>query len=220
MVGLLPLCPVGRVCVCLSVCDVPLGMVGSQVSPVSCFQFLCLNPSLSSHSLISRFNFLNTPCGLQPLAWIFKGRQPGPGAWSRLGTRELSGGAGAPAPPVIRSNPRAVQAPPPSPHRTLGSQEPAGLTEVDWSGLPCPPPGNLPNPGMEPKSPALQADPLPLHHLGCQWVPCKLQGTSYCLAALTGWEFSGNWSVSNFSLCSQCLAEPGKAQGCVSVFVS
>lgn len=133
--GLLPLCPVGRVCVCLSVCDVPLGMVGSQVSPVSCFQFLCLNPSLSSHSLISRFNFLNTPCGLQPLAWIFKGRQPGPGAWSRLGTRELSGGAGAPAPPVIRSNPRAVQAPPPSPHRTLGSQEPAGLTEVEGPGL-------------------------------------------------------------------------------------
>ena len=27
-----------------------------------------------------------------------------------------------------------------------------------WSGLPCPPPGDLPNPGMEPGSPALQAD--------------------------------------------------------------
>ena len=30
-----------------------------------------------------------------------------------------------------------------------------------WSGLPFPPPGNLPNPGMEPGSPALQADSLP-----------------------------------------------------------
>ena len=30
-----------------------------------------------------------------------------------------------------------------------------------WSGLPCPPPGNLPNPGIEPGSPALQADSLP-----------------------------------------------------------
>ena len=30
-----------------------------------------------------------------------------------------------------------------------------------WSGLPCPPPGDLPNPGMEPRSPALQADFLP-----------------------------------------------------------
>ena len=26
-----------------------------------------------------------------------------------------------------------------------------------WSVLPCPPPGNLPNPGIEPSSPALQA---------------------------------------------------------------
>ena len=30
-----------------------------------------------------------------------------------------------------------------------------------WSGLPIPPPGNLPNPGIEPRSPALQADFLP-----------------------------------------------------------
>ena len=30
-----------------------------------------------------------------------------------------------------------------------------------WSGLPCPPPGDLPNPGMEPASSALQADSLP-----------------------------------------------------------
>ena len=27
-----------------------------------------------------------------------------------------------------------------------------------WSGLPFPPPGNLPDPGIEPRSPALQAD--------------------------------------------------------------
>ena len=34
-----------------------------------------------------------------------------------------------------------------------------------WSGLPCPSPGDLPNPGIEPvslKSPALQAGSLPL----------------------------------------------------------
>ena len=29
-----------------------------------------------------------------------------------------------------------------------------------WSGLPCPPPGDLPDPGFEPGSPALQADAL------------------------------------------------------------
>ena len=35
-----------------------------------------------------------------------------------------------------------------------------------WSRLPFPPPGNLPNPGIEPMSPAWQVDSLPLSHLG------------------------------------------------------
>ena len=30
-----------------------------------------------------------------------------------------------------------------------------------WSGLPCPSPGDLCNPGIEPRSPALQVDSLP-----------------------------------------------------------
>ena len=30
-----------------------------------------------------------------------------------------------------------------------------------WSGLPCPSPGDLPDPGIEPGAPALQADSLP-----------------------------------------------------------
>ena len=30
-----------------------------------------------------------------------------------------------------------------------------------WSGLPFPSPGDLPDPGIKPKSPALQADDLP-----------------------------------------------------------
>ena len=30
-----------------------------------------------------------------------------------------------------------------------------------WNGLPCPPPGDLPNPGIEPRSPALLANSLP-----------------------------------------------------------
>ena len=30
-----------------------------------------------------------------------------------------------------------------------------------WSGLPLPSPGNLPNPGIKPRSPALQEDDLP-----------------------------------------------------------
>ena len=33
--------------------------------------------------------------------------------------------------------------------------------EEYWNGLPFPSPGDLPNPGIEPGSPALQADSLP-----------------------------------------------------------
>ena len=35
-----------------------------------------------------------------------------------------------------------------------------------WSGLPFPSPGDLPNPGIKPRSPALQADALPSEPLG------------------------------------------------------
>ena len=33
--------------------------------------------------------------------------------------------------------------------------------QEDWSGLPCPPPGDLPDPRIKPRSPELQADSLP-----------------------------------------------------------
>ena len=33
-------------------------------------------------------------------------------------------------------------------------------TQEYWSGLPFPAPGDLPNPGIEPRSPALEADAL------------------------------------------------------------
>ena len=37
-----------------------------------------------------------------------------------------------------------------------------------WSGLPLPSPGDSPDPGIEPGSPALHADALPSDkHLGC-----------------------------------------------------
>ena len=44
---------------------------------------------------------------------------------------------------------------------TVACQVPLSMgfpRQEDWSGLPFPPPGNLPNPEFEPKSPALQAD--------------------------------------------------------------
>ena len=37
-----------------------------------------------------------------------------------------------------------------------------------WTGLLCPPPGDLPDPGIKPTSPVLQADSLPLRPQGSQ----------------------------------------------------
>ena len=38
-----------------------------------------------------------------------------------------------------------------------------------WSGLPFPSPGGLPDPGIEPRSPALQSDALPSEPPGKPW---------------------------------------------------
>ena len=47
---------------------------------------------------------------------------------------------------------------------TMAGQAPLSMgfsRQEYWSGLPCPPSGNLPNPGIQPGSPALQAGSLP-----------------------------------------------------------
>ena len=43
------------------------------------------------------------------------------------------------------------------------------LHQEYWSGLPFSSPGDLPDPGIEPTSPALQTDSLPLSHQGSPW---------------------------------------------------
>ena len=48
--------------------------------------------------------------------------------------------------------------------RIVARQAPLSLgfsRQEYWSGLPCPPPGDLPKPGIEPRPPTLQADSLP-----------------------------------------------------------
>ena len=47
--------------------------------------------------------------------------------------------------------------------RTVARQAPLSMgfsRQEYWSGLPFPSPGDLPDPGIEPRSPALQADAL------------------------------------------------------------
>ena len=60
---------------------------------------------------------------------------------------------------------------------SVGQQAPLsrGFSRQEyWSGLPFPPPGDLRSPGMEPMSPALQADSLPAEPQGSprilEWV--------------------------------------------------
>ena len=62
-----------------------------------------------------------------------------------------------------------------------------------WSGLPFPSPGDLPNPGIEPGSPALQADSL----------PTKLQGKPV-YSSLTNSFGEGNGTPLQYS----CLENP------------
>ena len=47
---------------------------------------------------------------------------------------------------------------------TVASQAPLSTgfsMQESWSGLPFPPPGDLPDPGIESESPAVQVDSLP-----------------------------------------------------------
>ena len=47
---------------------------------------------------------------------------------------------------------------------TVAHQAPLSMgfsSQEYWSGLPCPSPGDLPHPGIKPRSPALRADSLP-----------------------------------------------------------
>ena len=56
--------------------------------------------------------------------------------------------------------------------RTAAHQAPLSMgfpRQEYWSGWPCPPPRDLPNPGVKPGSPALQADSLPAELPGFIW---------------------------------------------------
>ena len=87
-----------------------------------------------------------------------------------------------------------------------------------WSGLPCPPPGDLPNPGVEPRSRALQED-LDSYHLSHQgslfkvysllfWYMCEIITTIKPINILvTSTEFSSVQSLS----CVQLIATPWTA---------
>ena len=55
-----------------------------------------------------------------------------------------------------------------------------------WSGLPCPPPGDLSNPGIKPRSPTLQADSLSSEPQGKSLFPLQLLKMSCSLIPTMG----------------------------------
>ena len=66
-----------------------------------------------------------------------------------------------------------------------------GFSRQDyWSGLPCSPLGDLPDPGIKPESPALQVDSLPLSLWGspvCEHQFSSVQSLSRVLLFTTPW---------------------------------
>ena len=80
-----------------------------------------------------------------------------------------------------------------------------------WSGLPFPSPGDLPNPGIEPGSPTLQADALPSEP------PGKLKNTGVGCHSLLQGIFLTQGLNPGLPHCRQtlyCLSDQGNLQEC------
>ena len=67
-----------------------------------------------------------------------------------------------------------------------------------WSGLPSPSPGDLSNPGIEPRSPAFQADSLPFE------LPGKPIFVAYHMAYLGEHSMCTREEYTFFSFCMKC----------------
>ena len=71
-----------------------------------------------------------------------------------------------------------------------------------WSGLPFPSPGNLPNPGIKPRSPASQADSLPSHQ-GSPGLNKGLSNSGFLFVCLLcPWLLLLSLCLKNFFKCS------------------
>ena len=66
--------------------------------------------------------------------------------------------------------------------------------EEYWSGMPCAPPGDLPHPGIKPRSPVLQVDSLLLSHWGSPMY------SAYEMSSVRGW-------ISASVRCGSCVGD-------------
>ena len=76
--------------------------------------------------------------------------------------------------------------------------------EEYWSGLPCPPLGALPDPGMEPMSPALEADFYHLKHQG--WRDKEIQGLHRRTKGMTSLGTEHRWTATTHLLLEDGVA--------------
>ena len=116
------------------------------------------------------------------------------------------------------------------PSWTVAHQLPPSMgfsSQEYWSGLPFPSPGDLPEPGIEPRSPALRADGLtsepprkPILYVG--WFNCKTQTKHWFCTNSGGTDVEAcglrrgpgfSFSVTYPSSLRTLLPEPGAAPG-------
>ena len=67
---------------------------------------------------------------------------------------------------------------------TVARQAPLSMRfyrQESWSELPCPPTGDLPNPGIKPRSPALQADSLLSESPGKPYIYTQINASIHML---------------------------------------
>ena len=79
--------------------------------------------------------------------------------------------------------------------------QPARLLSMQeyWSGLPCLPPGDLLDPGIEPVSPELQADSLPLSHRGSPKKNIKYVINNFYVNYILKWQYFGYIKILGYS---------------------
>ena len=80
-----------------------------------------------------------------------------------------------------------------------------------WSGLSCPPPGDLSDPGIKPGSPVLQVDSLPLNHQDARRDPTN-ERAHYILGNSRSFLLAG-WLGSSFPSCLQVFSKDQNTMG-------
>ena len=84
--------------------------------------------------------------------------------------------------------------------------------QPDWSGFPCPPPGDLPNLVIKPRSPALQADSLHLSGQGSPVAFCYVNEVTFREKEMATHSSTLAWRIPPRIASLPWREEPGRLQ--------